>query len=259
MVGLAFSPDLVVISDVHLRGLDSPRGRLFLDMLETLATLKVRHLCFLGDIFDFCFGIHRRWYSNAYRPLQLALEKIKGTGARIYFVEGNHEFSIDALGWTIDVVTEGDLVIDLGDGDRVAVCHGDRFDRSLGYRLLRQTVRSRWARTVAGALPPQVLYRFALINAHSSRTVSQYSSPKHHRILPEATAWLFAQSASTRVGVFGHFHHPYAETVRDPVTQEVGRLYSVHSWDQPSLLAFRRLQVSRCAVRERGTLEVLES
>lgn len=128
----------LLLSDVHLRGLDDPNQELLVQLLgaEDWARVFV-----LGDLFHFWWG-HDGQVSAQFVPVLAALHARVRAGAEVHFIPGNHDFAVgeglEKLGLQISKELELDLA-----GYSTLLSHGDEADQSFGYRgaatLLRST------------------------------------------------------------------------------------------------------------------------
>ena len=232
LVGSTLSAALVLASDIHLRTADDERAQLLLDVLRRLAP-SVECLVLNGDIFDFCFG-GSAYFRNKFAVLGAALQEVARRGTRVVFVEGNHEFHLDRLGWPdIEIVRERDVVVTLKSGERIKVTHGDLIKDDILYRIFRGLVKSRFAAFCARWIPGALLDGYALGHAKVSRAQDRYRRLDHGAILAAADCWL--ADATYDHGVIGHFHVPYAEKRRGGIGLVVG----VDCWDVPNLLVYQ--------------------
>ncbi len=145
-------PEAVFLSDVHLA---SPADDNYRRMLALLRSLEgVPQLFILGDFFDFWMEF-TAVVPARYVKVLAALEALKDSGTRLYFIEGNHDFSMgayitDTLGAELH---PAEMEATVG-GRKLYLAHGDLTDQNdRGYQRLRRVLRSRivaWgARTLA--------------------------------------------------------------------------------------------------------------
>jgi len=225
------SAQLVVASDIHLRTLDDPRGSLLMDALGRL-TDTVECVVLNGDIFDFCFG-DGDYFRAKFQPLGDLLKRTQERGIQVVFIEGNHEFHLDRIGWGGMTIVQGDHhIVRLTTGERIKIGHGDLMLREPAYELFRATLKSSLVRRASGCIPGRWLDGYALRHASFSRSRDAYRKIDHTRILTAAEQWL-AEGAFDH-GIFGHFHIPYCERRANGS----GMLVSVESWDRPNLLTY---------------------
>jgi UDP-2,3-diacylglucosamine hydrolase len=247
-MGMArLSTQLVVVSDIHLRTLDDPRGSLLVDTLERLAD-GVEFVVLNGDIFDFCFG-DGDYFREKFRPLGDLLKRTQERGIQVVFIEGNHEFHLDRIGWSGPTIVQGDHhIVRLKTGERIKIGHGDLMLREPAYEIFRATLKSSLVRRVSACVPGSWLDGYALRHASFSRSRDAYRKIDHTRILVAAEQWL--SDGAYDHGIFGHFHVPYCE--RRPNSQ--GMLVSVESWDRPNLLTYADGSFSRVYLDQPGAL-----
>ena len=227
-----FASVLVLASDIHIREPGDPRESLLLSVLERLSP-EVEHLVLNGDIFDFCFG-DSDYFRHKFRMLGRALEAVAARGTIVHFVEGNHEFHMEAMGWRgVRIVKDEALALTLHDGTKIKLTHGDLLGGDPLYGLFRSVIKSRFIRSLARLVPGPWLDAYALSHARMSRATDRYRQLDHHRILSAFDRWLGREGFDH--GVIGHFHVPYAE----PRIDRPGLLLSVHSWEHPNLLVYQ--------------------
>lgn len=231
LAGAPLNASLVVASDVHLREADDDRSKLLLDVLSRLGP-GVECLVLNGDIFDFCLG-DSRYFQNKFRAIGVALADVAARGIRVVFVEGNHEFHMESVGWPgVEIIQTFDLTITVKSGESFRITHGDLLTRDPLYRAFRGLVKSRLARFCASFIPGSWLDAYALKHAKVSRAQDKYRRLDHQRILGAFSRWLSSVDADH--GIIGHFHIPYAEKQ----ARSDGLMLSVESWDRPNLLVF---------------------
>lgn len=235
----------VLVSDIHIQHMADKRARLLLDALERLGP-QVETVVLNGDICDFCFG-DSDYFRHKFRPLGEALMGLAQRGVRVIYVEGNHEFHLERIGWKgIEIVQERDLYITLKSGVRLKVTHGDLLTDEPLYKLFRGTLKSQAVRFAAAYVPGGWLDAYALRHAKFSRAQDHYRTLKHDRILDAFARW--TEDSECDHGIIGHFHVPYAE--KHPRTSQL--MMSVASWDQPNLLVFQDDAFQRILLQEPG-------
>ena len=234
-----FKAELLMVSDVHLRGPDDVRCRLLCDVVDRAMSGSVKTFLLLGDIFDFCIG-GPKFYRQKYQVLSGKLEDLAAS-------EGNHEFSMTAMRWKgVEVVQSEAMMLECG--AKIAIRHGDLLNAPKSYRLFRWALKSRMIRGIAAAIPATVMESYALSHAKISRSRDQYRHLDHSGLMAAANVWL--QETSALHGIFGHFHVPYAE----PREAGAGKILSVSSWDDPNFLIFNAGKFSR-GIFDQSTLE----
>ena len=99
------------IADAHLLAPQDANYRRLLEFLRAQRG-RTRTLVLLGDIFEFWIG-YRYCVFSAYVPLLEALRELREAGARIVYVEGNHDFHLgpyfaETLG--CDILPDGGVI-----------------------------------------------------------------------------------------------------------------------------------------------------
>jgi UDP-2,3-diacylglucosamine hydrolase len=223
--------ELVVVSDVHLRQPDDRRCRLLVNLVRQLGQ-TTEYFVLNGDIFDFCFG-DSSYFRDKFQELGEALQTAVKQGIKVVFIEGNHEFHMECLGWNgIEIVKEHSRTVTLRSGTTIKIGHGDLITDDRAYRAFRGLIKSDFVRGVAKRVPGRWLDAYALKHAKVSRGQDRYRKLDHHRIL--AAFSRFLSDGDYHHGIIGHFHVPYAEK-RETAD---GLMLSVESWDQPNALTF---------------------
>ncbi len=237
---------LLVASDVHMQDVGDPRGELLLDLIARIDPARTEVFLLNGDIFDFCFG-KSPYYRAKFRPLGAALETLAAAGTRVVFVEGNHEFAMGAIDWRgVEVRKEKNFLLELGDGARIRITHGDLLIDDRLYRIFRWFVKSGFLAACALLVPGRWLDALTLRYAKSSRAQDQYRTLDHQKILGAFNVWL--DEGAFDHGIIGHFHVPYGERR----TGAAGLMVSVDSWDKPNALVFDGGVFSRVFLEKTG-------
>ncbi len=196
------------IADAHLRNPQDENYRKLLSFLNS-QTGRTRTLYLLGDIFQFWIG--RRFSTFApYQPILQRLIKMRETGTDIVYVEGNHDFYLDAyfgreLGCTV-LPDGGEVDID---GIRVFLTHGDQVNpEDVGYHKLRRFLRSGFIRCIARTISPDIIWRIASWGSRKSAESREGKSMPH---APVDLLLAYARphfEKGCSVMVSGHYHQP---------------------------------------------------
>jgi len=249
-----FQWPFVMVSDVHLRQPDDARARLLELVIARCRAGDVECLLLGGDIFDFCFG-GSAWFRNKFAGIGNALETLAASGTRVIFVEGNHEFDLRSMGWSgVEIRTERDFAIELRNGLKIQVCHGDLLLSHWTYRVFRFVIKARITHLAARLIPGKWFDLWALNHAKNSRARDEYRTLDHQALMASANRWL--DQTSAQHGFFGHFHVPYAEP---RAGRNDGRILSVESWDRPNLLVYGPDGFSRVNLKHDGESTLLEA
>lgn len=248
--GWPLAAELVVVSDIHLGHCADERGQYLLNTIHQLVKSDVRTFVMLGDIFDFTLG-SSGYYRRKFAPIGAALTRLAASGTRVLFFEGNHEFNMPRFGWDgVEIIEEGDRLIELGDGTRVLMTHGDMLYPSKVYAAFRHVVKSRLVKEVASLFPGTFLDKMTLKSAQISRAQDDSRTMNHRGLLETANRWLAGSDAQH--GIFGHFHVPYAE----PREDAKGKILSLDCWDKPNLLIYTEKEFWRGALGKDGSLTI---
>jgi UDP-2,3-diacylglucosamine hydrolase len=191
---------VVMVSDVHLEGLEDPGQRDFVGWLDALAADR---LYLLGDLF------HHWWdFSGAvmtpYVPVCAALLRLRERGIEITFVPGNHDFRAgsfftEVLGAEVQAMHTREVM-----GRSVFLAHGDEADTSRGYALTRWLLRGWPFAALLWILGPKRGWNFLRRLAGESRGHPADQSA----LLARQREWAQGKmGGGTELVVLGHVHH----------------------------------------------------
>ncbi len=127
---------IIFFSDVHITRKSVDRVALSLRFITDYCE-DADMVFILGDLFDFYHGYDNYVYPW-YRPVVDILKGLVARGKGVFFLEGNHEFSMgkyfeDHTG----ITCARELTIDI-DGKKVYIAHGDGFSRFSLARFLKR-------------------------------------------------------------------------------------------------------------------------
>lgn len=203
---------LISISDIHISNAKDPIYSDVLTILDREVEADTR-LVLAGDIFDFLVGNNRK-LNEEYRDFFRLLAKKGQIGAKIDYIEGNHDFHLKrALEGIPNLSLHAkDVSIDLGE-KRLYVAHGDLVDREdYGYLALRAFFRSPLIWVAAHALPDRVTNRIGTTSSDLSRKQNPRTFTEQNPEKLERTRKLFRNFAVDRLRegydfvILGHCH-----------------------------------------------------
>jgi UDP-2,3-diacylglucosamine pyrophosphatase LpxH len=227
-----------VVSDIHIRRNTDANYRLLVDLISNWEPVP-KTFVLLGDIFDFFLG-GSSYFESKFEELGSALSLMAARGARVLFVEGNHEFGLGDLSWQgVEVIDAVDVQVSLDGQSSLRLTHGDLLSRDPSYQLFRRLTKSRLCIAIARGIPGKLLDQYTLKHAAISRSMDR--PVNHGKVLANAAQWA-NQDHGTRAAyhVFGHYHVPYADVWAG------AKLYCLPCWDDcPNVLVFRRGQILR--------------
>lgn len=146
------------ISDIHLKTAEERNGKILLRFLRYLSERNPReiHLFMLGDIFDLWVGGHS-YFGNKFKDIIQALKDLKSAGARITFIEGNHDVHIEKYFEKIGVEVHVEAQYYELDGFVVRCEHGDLINlNDEKYLKYRSIIRNPWVKPLGNIIPGRV-------------------------------------------------------------------------------------------------------
>lgn len=195
----------IFLSDAHLRSFADENYQDLLNFLKQQKDLDALFL--LGDIFEFWLGYDHLVFS-AYVPLLEQLQRLEQGGTRLFFVEGNHDFSLgpyfrDILKCT--VITDQALI--QWDNRHILICHGDLIHPTPAYLRLRKLWRSSFIRRLTRIIHPDLVWKFGIWLSDKSQQKRSHHQPY------DPTQWLqeFGKTSvdnTCDLVICGHFHVP---------------------------------------------------
>lgn len=224
--------EIIIVSDIHIRYPNESRYDALIRLISQIDAGVCKKFLLLGDIFDFCFG-KSPFCQKLFRSLGDALEQLAQKGVEVIYLEGNHEFSMFAIGWQgVKFLKVRSYQFPIGE-QTIAITHGDLLEAPWHYHLFRGFLKS-WivAFCCRWLVPQEWFYKLCLSFAQYSRDQDDTRDLNHHRILKAAEGWLAEEKA--QIGFFGHFHVPYFHQVQK--TNQT--LMSCLSWDSPNAMTY---------------------
>ncbi|MGZ3743415.1 MAG: UDP-2,3-diacylglucosamine diphosphatase [Pseudobdellovibrionaceae bacterium] len=164
------------VSDIHIKTMRERNSEVLLRFLHSLRSGNPQqtHLFFLGDIFDLWIGGHSAFVKK-FQPLVDAIRDLKEAGARITYIEGNHDVHIhsfwkDKLG--IEVFVEAQFYEI--NGLLVRVEHGDLINlEDTVYLRYRSLIRHPLIKPLGDLIPGKIWEGIGNYAARKSRVRSQ--------------------------------------------------------------------------------------
>jgi UDP-2,3-diacylglucosamine hydrolase len=195
---------IVLLGDAHLRDGDPEVDR-FLEFLESLPS-AVSALYLLGDLFDLWIGAPAL-ITPGHRRVVEALDRLRGKGLRVSYVEGNRDYHLRPVfhGIPFDDLEEKELAVSFGPR-KIHLAHGDLVNRGdRPYRLWRSVAKG-----------PVLMAFFRLLPRGPAGAAAQWlerriarTNVRHRVRFPEEACRSYALER-LREGfdtvVLGHFH-----------------------------------------------------
>lgn len=201
----------IFLADAHLCAPEDANYQLMLQFISSLEG-TVDTLCILGDLFDFRIGLASLTFAE-HEPILDALRRLRDSGTRLVYLEGNHDFLLGAdftqrLGAELHV---GPVVLEL-QGKRIYLCHGDLINRrDWSYQLLYRLLRHPATLYTGQLLPPSLV--MALRDRLQRSSKKQYTVHQHrwnYQAIIRSFADVVRQQGCDAL-VLGHFHQPFIE------------------------------------------------
>ena len=209
-----------IASDIHLGAVPAETERRFVAFLDHAAEHSSR-LIINGDLFDFWFEWGEVVPARHFRTLA-GLARVVEAGVPVALVGGNH----DAWGGRFLREEVGlELIAGLWRtelaGAATLIAHGDGLGAGdLKYRMLKATIRSRFAIGSFRALHPELGMRLArAVSSTETKGHSESAAQGRARFLRAWAAEQLRADPSLRYVVCGHAHVP------ERIEVETGRWY----------------------------------
>lgn len=175
------------VSDIHLKTAEERNGQILLRFLRSLLQQDPSqvHLFLLGDIFDLWVGGHD-YFVKKFRPLTDALVDLKKAGARITYIEGNHDVHIEGffqkkLGAEVFVEAQYYQI----DGLTLRCEHGDLINPDdIKYLKYRSIIRNPYIKPLGSILPGRFWdYLGNKASKNSRHRSAQYRSAYEEKLI----------------------------------------------------------------------------
>ncbi|GIV32219.1 MAG: UDP-2,3-diacylglucosamine hydrolase [Saprospiraceae bacterium] len=126
------SPDIVVISDVHL----GTYGCHAKELLRYLRSIQPSTLVINGDFIDM-WNFRRRYFPTAHIQVIQRIIELAASGTRVYYLTGNHDDALRRFsGTSIGNIHLCDKLVLQVNNQRIWIFHGDVFDVFMRYSPL---------------------------------------------------------------------------------------------------------------------------
>jgi UDP-2,3-diacylglucosamine hydrolase len=195
---------IFIIGDSHI-GLTPGSEGPIVEWLGRLSALKPKSLYLNGDLFHYLIA-HPKFYTPAVGAAFEGFRKLRDSGVKIHYVEGNRDFFI-RKSFVEDSVTDirNEFVFTAGD-KKYLVVHGDRInDRDYPYRFWRFASKNPISKFGLKLIPKRTARKF--VDSVEKRLAK--SNFKHKSTLPLEQMERYARKryadGFTNI-VFGHFH-----------------------------------------------------
>lgn len=203
----------IFIADAHLRSPEDANYRLLLRFLHELEG-KLDSLYVMGDLFDFWLGFPSQPFRH-YDEILDMLQRLVDGGCRLVYFEGNHDFHLgDSFSKRLKAEVHVGPAIELIQGKRLFLCHGDQINRADSmYLLLRLLLHSRPVAASVSHVPPAWALRIREKLQERSRAGYSGNTARwdYRRILLEFASEQQKQGLDGLVT--GHFHIAMQEHV----------------------------------------------
>lgn len=197
---------VLLVSDVHLSNyFESNEFSVFLRNICTSESIE--RIIFLGDIFDFIFLYHGKYFSPNFIPFYKAIWELEENGILVDFFSGNHDIWVSEVfkeHFDVSVHPEPFKVLEI-DGKRILFSHGDRVVNTRGYRVLQMVLRAKGSIFVFGLLPPWLGDKIAFLLSHLSRKANCTPNYEFISKLKNCLAHIAAENGCESV-FCGHTH-----------------------------------------------------
>lgn len=217
------SGKLVVLSDLHLWGVDDPLYRALLRFIDTHLQAGDRFFI-VGDLFDLFVG-NKRVFRERYHEL---IQQIRGLGEReveVFYIEGNHDFQLENLFDDCSHVRlYGDSMHYEWDGRRFHFCHGDKINwRDVGYQTFRLLTRNLVTQCLIEAAPGGLIDHLGKFMSNASRGYNPEPNDKVVQLFRNYACDLISHGYD--FVIMGHSH--YLDDMRFRVGKHAGQYVNV--------------------------------
>ena len=223
---------VIIASDLHIISEHDERAQYLLKIISDIDNDHVKYFILNGDVFDFCLG-SSDFYRKKFAKIGRALSSLAEKGTQVIYLQGNHEFDIDKLGWPgVCFITSKDYILPFSKNTHIAFSHGDLLSSPWHYHYYIRFLRSPFVMFLVSLIPGKLLDSLSLYFSSFSRDSQKNRVFPKERILAAINSWV--DTLDCQHAVVGHFHYPFDEQRGSGA----GRIMSVESWDRPNYLVF---------------------
>jgi UDP-2,3-diacylglucosamine hydrolase len=208
----------IFIADAHLKKPDDLNYRTLCSFLQSI-TGNTDLLVIAGDFFEFWLGDSPEAFPHYHEALE-SLKAVSRAGARIVYIEGNHDFHLGAYFrhvFSAEVYPD-ETAIEV-DGRRIYLCHGDLINSNdYSYMALRFIFRNPLTRLLAKVVP-------CSFPAWVAKRLGDHSKGKHTTVAEKWDAsGLIREFARKKLAegfdlvVTAHYHRPFIEDLGEGKT-----------------------------------------
>jgi UDP-2,3-diacylglucosamine hydrolase len=209
-IDLGTVKSFAILSDVHLRNPHDQNTSLFIETLRKLQGVEAVFL--LGDIFDFIF-VPKLFYVKYWHNVFESLTKLKESGTKIFFIEGNHDFGFEhffpkELKDAFSHVGDAEFTISHPFYGKIALRHGDDIVCPQSYLWFRKLVKSKMFQRAVKMIPGRAMHVFFSSYALLSRKADKYNRLTTDFLSKTVVSYLtpLASDKIPAVLILGHIH-----------------------------------------------------
>lgn len=230
------------VSDIHLKTAEERNGKILLRFLHYLRERNVAevHLFLLGDIFDLWVGPHT-YFAEKFKPLMEALKELRQAGAKITYIEGNHDVHVEGYfkkKLDIDVFVEAQYYT--FDGVRVRLEHGDLINRTdINYLKYRGIIRNPYIKPLGNILPGRFWDYLGNKASQKSRSRSTHYAQRNTirlvEMIHEHTRRVYTEQPFDMI-ISGHMH--VFVDHEEMIENQIVRTVNLGSWYEDRVKVF---------------------
>jgi len=197
---------IALLADAHIGGPGGAAEPLAAE-IDGLAAAGCEQLVVLGDLFQ-VWVAEKRYETDDVRAVLAALGRLRESGVRIDYVEGNRDFFVADSAYAEIFDSVGVEIEFLAGGVRYLAVHGDGLNEGdRQYLFWRWLSKSRWVRWLMFNLPRGLAHRLV----HGTERRLADTNFKHKQQIPREAICDYGERR-LREGfdclLLGHFHEP---------------------------------------------------